>query len=69
MSVFVVKLLFKRPGFFIFFLEKSNKIFVFIDKMGILCEEQLNLIFKIVDSLVFSHLKHELFIDGKEFIF
>jgi hypothetical protein len=69
MSVFVVEFLFKGPRFLVFLLEEPDKILVFIDKMGILCEQQLNLVLKIVDSLVFSHLKHELFVDSKEFIF
>lgn len=64
-SVFVVEFLFKGPCFLIFFLEESDKILVFIDKMGILCEEELNLVFEIVDSFVFSHLEHEFFVDGK----
>ena len=55
-GVLVVEFLFEGSGFFIFFLEKSDEVFVLIDKVCVLCKKELNLILKIVDSLIFPHL-------------
>jgi hypothetical protein len=55
-GVLVVEFLFEGPGFFIFVLEKSDKVFILIDEVCVLCKKELNLILKIVDSLIFPHL-------------
>ena len=55
-GVLVVEFLFEGSGLIIFVLEEPDKVFVFINKVCVLCKKELNLVLKIVDSLIFPHL-------------
>ena len=53
-------------NFTIFLLNQLDKVFVFVDEMGVLGQQQFDFLLQIINFLTLPDLEHQLFIDPNQ---